>query len=610
MKPRDPLALLAAVVRKINAAAHDRAELPALLDELAGSGLFSTASLFGARAHVFVFVDTRGVDMPTARQWLRWPLRRLFASMLPRRIVHPERTESALAIPFDYGSDRSVVLATLGPGAHAPEFEAFFEALEHFTIHRMAMELTIPEYIPLSPIDPQVVAFGLCPALHETIQTMFARRAWPLRVFEHYAELRMDLAASRPDVLLFDAGHLTVPMGMIVRLHSALPEGTRLVTFGSGLPIDLERQALTDALLDHEAPEVEIFSMLKRFARQVPELRRTRLREVTSGAELALKASRTPQELTLAGARQAAEIMSSGWASLHLVNESGTIYAAEHPREGVPIFTSLPKAYLSDVPLFQIRADQRFFEEISDDRRVVGALSRLHPVSAASIPLRHGNGRFGALISISRDVPADSVAFEALDGFARVVTGRFEEFTRAAAMMQTFERRGVWEYVRHGSLEFAVYRSRNSSVAWDYRAVRPDRAMLCVGDAIESAALGEFGAADRALESELAESLATRPNKRSFVAACDPIAATFTYAAAGFPAPLVFDARGPAGAIHSRGSIVSGTVAIAPPAGLLVWDHPLRQWLMRENVDADAITEVLEDLRPPGLAIVVTRIGA
>jgi hypothetical protein len=68
----------------------------------------------------------------------------------------------------------------------------------------------------------------------------------------------------------------------------------------------------------------------------------------------------------------------------------------------------------------------------------------------------------------------------------------------------------------------------------------------------------------------------------------------------------LFDAAGPAGALRAQGHVASGTVTIVPPAGLLVWDNTLRRWLMREGIDSKCITETLEDLRPPGIAVVMT----
>jgi hypothetical protein len=133
--------------------------------------------------------------------------------------------------------------------------------------------------------------------------------------------------------------------------------------------------------------------------------------------------------------------------------------------------------------------------------------------------------------------------------------------------------------------------------------------VLAVGEEIDVPTLRRFAPKGRFVEEELARFVDNRPNKgRLLLAACDPIASTITYAACGFPVPLLFDATGPAGSLSARGSLVRGTVTIEPPAGLLVWDGSLRRWLDRESVEVQSVAEVLEDLRPPGLAIIVTRL--
>jgi hypothetical protein len=131
--------------------------------------------------------------------------------------------------------------------------------------------------------------------------------------------------------------------------------------------------------------------------------------------------------------------------------------------------------------------------------------------------------------------------------------------------------------------------------------------MLVVGDYVDFPVTSGFAPKAHLLEEQLWRIVDDFTNKAIFVAVCNPIDSTMTYAASGFPAPLIFDAAGPAGTLSVRGSIMCGSVAIVPPAGLLVWDAPLQRWLVRESVEVLSVTETLEDLRPPGLAIVVTR---
>jgi len=207
---------------------------------------------------------------------------------------------------------------------------------------------------------------------------------------------------------------------------------------------------------------------------------------------------------------------------------------------------------------------------------------------------------------VSQNTAVDSSAFQALEDFARIATRRFQEFAQPIPE-PVVQRNGVWESLRHGMLEFAAYRSDESPMAWDYRAIRPDLGLLVVGHEIDLPPLKRERTPARSIEQQLAGFLEQRTsNERIFVAACDPLAMTVTYAAHGFPAPLLFDALGPAGMVSARGPVVRGTVTIARPAGLLVWDAHLQRELLRETGDVRSVTEMLEDQRPPGIAVVVT----
>ena len=605
MKRREPLADLAAIVRSINEASQERTRVNGLLDVLSGSEIFESIVAFGRAepSKAFVPLEVRG-DREIAGGWKAWPLNRLFETMALRRISHPHSARAALAIPLDYRDECRIVLAVLSSWAHGEALRAFFEALENFVVPRKHRADGLPEGIPMSPIEPRVACFALCPSLATAIEGMLARRGWRAGSARSVFEMRAWLASTGADVIFLDFTHEADPFSDVLRLHAILPSGSKLVAFGAETYRDLVRQGLLDALIAHDATEPEIFAVLKRFSRQIPELRRGRLSAVSAGFEAALRTMRTPAELSAAGARHAANIM-SGWAAMHIVNAGGITYSSEHPRLQQPALTGLPKSFLSDEPLFQLQADERFYREISDDGDVAGTLAPLHPVSAASVPLRHGDRRIGTLVTVSRGVTVDSTAFLALDGLAKIVTRRFEEVEAAAD--QSVQQCGAWEYVRHGALEFAAYRSRSSRVAWDYLALNSRLGLLVVGGTIGSSGLSRFLAPAEPLEDQLARFLEKSGSQsRTFLAACNPNALTVTYAATGFPVPLAFDASGPVGAVSRRGSVVRGSVAIAPPAGLLIWDTSLRRWLARENVGAASITETLEDLRPPGLAIVVT----
>jgi hypothetical protein len=612
METREPLAELAAIVREINEVARDRGRLSSLLKLAGESGIFQSAATFvnSHKEKPFVLCDVRGGDHQDVRGWQTWPFRRLFATMRPRCIAHPERAISALAIPFEFGDEWCVVLMTLSEFAYGAEFESFFEALANFTVPRKAPVVALPDGIPVSPVEPRIVSFQMCPSLEIAVQSMLARRAWSSASSPDYAGLRAAIESNAPDVIFVDVEHAADPFSTIMRLHTMLATETQLIAFGQHKGAYLERQGLVDYMLPHDAPETEIFALLKRSVQRLPQLRKSRLREMTLGIEAALRDSRTPSELSAAGARHASELM-SGWAGLHLVSANGETFAAEYPRQKPPVLVTIPKTFLSDEPLFQIRADERFYSEVSDDRRVAGALALLQPVSAASIPLRLGDLRLGTLVSVSRETPADSSIFEALEGFAQVVARRFERLSGAARLGPNFERVGVWEYVRHGGIEFAVYRSRSCDVVWDYRAVRPDLGILTVGEAIDEATVEScLSSRSRALEGRLAEIVERLPaQRRLFLAICNPIAATIAYATRGFPVPLLFDAAGPVGAVSTKGATVRGTVSIDAPAALLIWDPALRRYLTREGVEVASITEALEDLRPAGIGIVVTSSG-
>ncbi|MBV8331112.1 MAG: hypothetical protein JO192_00085, partial [Candidatus Eremiobacteraeota bacterium] len=573
MKPApSPIDALAAIVASVNAAAHDPSALPALLSTLERAPAFESAALFCSARHNksgFVCRDARGCASGSERAWVRWPLRRLYGAMRPRLIAHPDRPARALAIPFDYGNDRSVVLAVIAKAAACAAYEPFFTTLENLQVPVTSAARIVPDGIPIVPLDPRVYSFDLCGGLESVLREMLWRRGWGLQSASSFRELRVKLEAGEPDLLLVDLDRLPTATETVFRLHGMLSEETKVIAFGGQEHEQLCRQGLLDARVDHDAPEPAIFDCIKHFVRMVPDSRKARIDHVASVAEGALLSTRTPTELSTVAAQSAATLM-RGWASVHFVSDGGAVFTSEHPRLLRPVMGSIPKAFLNDVPVFSVCADDRFYEQTCDDVNVRTALAQIGAVSGASIPLRRGERRVGALVSVSCDEPVDASAFEALAGVANVMTRRFDEFALASPLATPYERHGVWEYIRHGGLEFAVYRSRNSAVTWDYRPLGLDRGILCVGTAGAERSLERLvcGSGD---ESERHFLDAMTREGTAFVAVCKPITGTVRYAARGFPAPLLFDACGPSGTVAESGGVLRGNVTVVPPVGLLVW---------------------------------------
>src|SRR6185312_1283842 len=173
-------------------------------------------------------------------------------------------------------------------------------------------KVVVPENIPLTPIEPRVVCFALCPSRNEAVDEVLRKRGWCTRLANNFRVLRAMLESARPDVIFVDLERQAAPLQALLSLHAIIGAPTKVIAFGDDRYRSWERQTLVDEVIAHDAGEEEIFEVLKRFAREVPELRRTRLREMTSGMERALRESRTPADLSDLGAQHAAEVM-LGW---------------------------------------------------------------------------------------------------------------------------------------------------------------------------------------------------------------------------------------------------------------------------------------------------------
>src|SRR5262249_16858739 len=152
-----------------------------------------------------------------------------------------------------------------------------------------------------------------------------------------------------------------------------------------------------------------IFKAFKDLARDASSLRRAHAQDADVAAKRQAQTSLTPTELARFAARRASEIM-HGWACCVLFNEWGAVYRAEDPATSTPVFSTIPKSFLSEA-FFDLRVGDRFLSEVTDNPVERMALMALKPLSGATLPIAFENGEhFGVLIACSRHRWADSAA--------------------------------------------------------------------------------------------------------------------------------------------------------------------------------------------------------
>lgn len=127
------LAALPRLLESLTAAHTGKAEVCGVVGVLLESdpSLFGGALLFkSVEGHGFVFVHHEGGPFAAPRTWLRWPLRRLFATRRPRIIGNPITGELALTVPLNAGMQRFVVIAPLAVSQPDAARQAFLQILQ------------------------------------------------------------------------------------------------------------------------------------------------------------------------------------------------------------------------------------------------------------------------------------------------------------------------------------------------------------------------------------------------------------------------------------------------------------------------------------------------
>ncbi|MBV8067994.1 MAG: GAF domain-containing protein [Candidatus Eremiobacteraeota bacterium] len=603
---------LAAIVKEIDAAAADSERLKPFLSTLVDmpAGLFSAALLLMGNygGGPFVLVAARNYNSQARRAWMRWPLRRLFTRMKPSRIVSPFGSgDMALAIPFSFSEQRFVVVAPLRRTVSSREYDGFFTVLESLTVPEAERSWPALPGIPATPMDPTIVGFALCDELYERIEAPLRHRGWRFQRVLTYGDLWRSLPDLTPDVIAVDAAELIDPLSAITSIHRAADSpALRIVVFADE-PLAAQGAApVVDRTLPHETSGEALFLAFKEVARESAVHRRARIADADASAKRLAATSLTLQELATFLAERAADIM-HGWAHCALLNEYGAVSRAESPSLPRPVFSAIPKSFLSEAPFFELHVGERFLAELTDEPFERMAFEALKPLSGASFPIVVADGeRRGVLVTCSRRRWADSTAFEALDRLARMAAGRLAELQPSRRTIPEFRQERLWERLRDRALGVDIYRSADCVTPWRYRALTATSGLLTLGLADDTGLHLQLAGSSATGEGVVARTLVRAAGHRpSFAATIDFSMQAMSYASIGFSPPVTLSRSGPTGSISSSGNVTAGVATLASAEGAVVCDAGLWRWLSGRGAGYN-LRALLDEETPVGLASIVT----
>jgi len=520
--------------------------------------------------------------------------------MKPVRIAKLYDSDSALAIPFGGNGERYVVLARIARRRLKPDEVAVLDALEGITVPAVCEPVRASGTQATLWLEPTIVTYNLSSNLYDIVEKLVVdERGWPLLSARRRDTLRALLETRNVDVLLVDTSTMDEPRAHLTGIHRLmeLTADCRILAFGTHDAHDLLKETLVDALLPAGATPGEVLAALKDLTRTLPELRRKRVAARSEGLRLALRSANSYRELAATGTELASVLM-GGWACIDLVSEDGSTYHCERPKLGTRVLSRIPKAFLNDAPFYQFRADEQFYDELSDDAGDRAALASLQPASAAVMPLISRTKRFGSLVAVASPNPVDTPVFEALESLSHAMVQRFDEISRGVVVSARPTRLGDFDSLRTDACDLLVYRSEDCTQPWRYRSLAERLGLLEIGCDIgfawrEKLAAGIDG--DRTILSAiLDETVSTGPR---FIAAVDGRNGSITYAADGFPPPTILDARGPRAVYGEKG----GTVVLA--SNLLVCDASVRNALASIEPTSEAVEAALAERRPGGFAV-------
>ena len=365
------------------------------------------------------------------------------------------------------------------------------------------------------------------------------------------------------------------------------------------------RRQSFDRFLPYDASEELIFKSIKDLANEGAFLRRNLAREEHVFSRRLSEAALTFQEIADLAAEKAAAIM-GGWGCCFLLN-GAAIYRAEHPSGAQPVFRSIPNNFLSGLSAFDAEYRSDFLDELTDDPSERLVFEGMRPLSASTIVLVSETGRhLGVLVACSMERRAGPESFEALEGLAALIVGRFGRLVHRDGHIPQLQRERLWERLHDGSLRLDVYRSSDCSIPWRYRFVSETRGLLTLNLDENSALTHRLldGPLDGpSIAKIVAERRAPAP---FFVAGIDFSAHTIDFATQGFSPPILLNHPGPAMLIAATGGIATGSAELHSAANAVVCDGAMWNWLRNRPEAARCLDSALDREAPAGMASIIT----
>lgn len=535
------------------------ADVRHFMDELlqADPALFAGALQFLSReGHGFVLVRHAGRPIGDLRGWPRWPLRRLFAARRASLISNPSTLQTALAVPFNVGSERHVVIAPLALEQRDDAQQTFLDALQSATT-------PAPALAHAGERVPRFVWLGSNVDLAERIGAVTRARGWLVLSAPTLGHVLMMLERDLVDITLLDAQALNGELGSLRAMRHAAMIGDAPIVLFTDDDVGPEVQTLVDCSAPTTASEGELLRLLKSSAAMVSRMRTEALRASVQGMEQQLRGCGDYDDLAETCARGALSL-GADIVAVMLADEHGDVYAAHQPQE--PLLGELwPTPFMTGESITYTRAGEGFFRSAFDDEEYARRLKALRAHSGAALPIVSGAHIVGTMVALSTRQQMFQPEFDALTELCER-TGRVLLTLREPIVQDAPWRRAV-----AGDVTVDVFEGAKTKASFSTRSDGHCVAIVL----LEPADVPRAGAiAERVVlepQADLRQLVTELKQDSGGIAIAVAEDGRMRYACEGVPIPQRVPLSGPVSSVRRAESCESGSLALDGDCVTLVY---------------------------------------